>query len=238
MGLDQVGRKDRLKTIDAVRGFAVMGILAMNIVAFALPFTPQPKGPGTRVGINVSGLLFSGGYSGANEFGLTVDYRAFTEKLIEALLAKGVTVELVAHVNTHVPRDDDGAACDELKARYPDVVRVPGFSSPSEAKSYISGLDFLVAARMHASIAAWSSGVPVVPVSYSRKFEGLYGALSYKWLVPAKGFSTERALEFTLDAFERRAELSADIARGQPAVDAGLETYVGWLAETLKRLAA
>lgn len=186
----------------------------------------------------MSGLLFSGGYSGANEFGLTVDYRAFTEKLIEALLAKGVTVELVAHVNTHVPRDDDGAACDELKARYPDVVRVPGFSSPSEAKSYISGLDFLVAARMHASIAAWSSGVPVVPVSYSRKFEGLYGALSYKWLVPAKGFSTERALEFTLDAFERRAELSADIARGQPAVDAGLETYVGWLAETLKRLAA
>lgn len=37
MGLDQVGRKDRLKTIDAVRGFAVMGILAMNIVGFGLP---------------------------------------------------------------------------------------------------------------------------------------------------------------------------------------------------------
>ena len=207
-------------------------------VAFALPFTPRPKGPGTRVGINVSGLLYAGGYSGANEFGLTVDYRAFTEKLIEALLAKGVTVELIAHVNTHVARDDDGTACDELKARYPDVVRVPAFASPSDAKSYISGLDFLVAARMHASIAAWSSGVPVVPVSYSRKFEGLYGALSYPWLVPAKGFSTEQALAFTLDALDRRAELSSDIARGQPAVDAGLEAYTGWLAQTLQGLAA
>jgi uncharacterized protein len=34
---DGVARTDRLLTLDALRGFAVMGILAMNIVAFAMP---------------------------------------------------------------------------------------------------------------------------------------------------------------------------------------------------------
>lgn len=206
-------------------------------VAFALPFTPSPKGPGTRVGINVSGLLYAGGYGGQNDYGLTIDYKAFTERLIETLLARGVTVELIAHVTSPIARDDDGSAIDTLKAKYPAVVRVPDFPSPSAAKSWISSLDFLVAARMHASIAAWSSGVPVVPVSYSRKFEGLYKALSYPWLIPAKGLSTDEALAKALDAFDRRAELADDIRRGAPAVEQGLETYVGWLADTFRRLA-
>lgn len=211
-------------------------------VAFALPYT-RPDRPGSddqplRVGVNVSGLLYSGGYSGANDYGLTIDYRAYTDQLVAAFLQRGAQVELIAHVNTSLPRDDDGAACDIIHDRYPEAVRVPAFASPSAAKSHISGLDFLVAGRMHASIAAWSSGVPVVPVSYSRKFEGLYGSLSYPWLVPAKGFTTAEALAFTLDAFDRRAELRADIVSAQPVVDANLETYVGWLADTFQKLTA
>ncbi|MGQ5701996.1 polysaccharide pyruvyl transferase family protein [Sandaracinobacteroides sp. A072] len=208
-------------------------------VAFALPFTPAPKGPGTRVGINVSGLLYSGGYGGANDYGLTIDYRVFTDGLIEALLAReGVTIELITHVNTPtIPRDDDGRAADLLKERYPALVRVPAFGSPVEAKSHISGLDFLVAARMHASIAAWSSGVPVIPVSYSRKFEGLYQALDYPWLIPARGLTTEAAIEKALDAFDRRETLRTDIGRGQKAVKDGLEVYVAYLADCFRSLA-
>jgi colanic acid/amylovoran biosynthesis protein len=183
------------------------------------------------------GLLYSGGYSNENDYGLTIDYRTFTERLIEALLARGVTVELIGHVTTPIARDNDGSALDLLKERYPSVVRVPDFVSPSAAKSWISSLDFLVAARMHASIAAWSSGVPVLPVSYSRKFEGLYKALSYPWLIPAKGLSTDEALAKALDAFDRRAEMAADIQHGAGAVEHGLEVYVGWLADTFRRLA-
>jgi polysaccharide pyruvyl transferase WcaK-like protein len=208
-------------------------------VAFALPFERRPSGPGIRVGVNASGLLLSGGYGGANDYGLTLDYPRFTDALIEGLLARpGVTVELIVHVNTPgMPRDDDGAAADKLKARYPAVVRVPAFASPSAAKSYISGLDFLVAARMHASIAAWSAGVPVLPVSYSRKFEGLYGALRYPWLVSAKGTDTGSAIAAAFDAFDERARLAADIARGEAVVAQGLETYVAFLADTLRDLA-
>jgi polysaccharide pyruvyl transferase WcaK-like protein len=207
-------------------------------VAFALPYTPAPKGPGIRAGINVSGLLYSGGYGGQNDYGLSIDYRAFTEQLIEALLARGdVTVELIPHVTSSIPRDDDGSACDALAARYPGLVRIPAFQSPSAAKSHISGLDFLVAARMHASIAAWSSGVPVLPVSYSRKFEGLYQALDYPWLVPNRGLGTDEAVARALDAFDRRREMAADIGRGAAAIEQGLETYVGYLAALLRELA-
>lgn len=202
-------------------------------VAFALPFEPAPRGGGRlRFGLNVSGLLFNGGYTGKNEFGIEVDYPALTRSLITALLARGdVAVELICHVRAdHLPLDDDGAAADRLAAEFPGVVRVADFAGPSEAKSYISGLDFLVGARMHATIAAYSSGVPVVPVAYSRKFEGVFGGLGYDWLVPVRGRSTEQALAYILDAFERRAELAADIALGTARVEAGLERYVAELA--------
>ena len=206
-------------------------------VAFALPFTPAPKGPGIRAGVNVSGLLYSGGYGGQNDYGLTIDYKAFTERLIAGLLERGAQVELIAHVTTPIARDDDARAAEAVHKLFPQTRVVPAFPSPSAAKSHISGLDFLVAARMHASIAAWSSGVAVLPVSYSRKFEGLYKALDYPWLVPAKGLSTDEAVAKALDAFERRTELQADIARGKQAVEDGLETYVGYLAGLFRELA-
>jgi polysaccharide pyruvyl transferase WcaK-like protein len=209
-------------------------------VAFALPFTPAEKGPGTRVGINVSGLLYSGGYAGGNQYGLTIDYKDFTHRLVETLLARpGVSVELISHATSpNLPSDDDAAAVAKVAAAFPGARAIPPFASPSEAKSYISGLDFLVAARMHATIAAYSTGVPVVPISYSRKFEGLYGSLSYPWLVPAKGMTTEEALRFTLDAFDRRSELTADISLGKAQISNGLEAYVSALAELFSSIAA
>ncbi len=208
-------------------------------VAFALPYAPASRGPGLRVGINVSGLLYAGGHTGRNEFGLEVDYRDYTHRLIEALLARGdLKVELVKHVFAHgTSSEDDPAVARSLVARYPALVEAPDFASPSDAKSYISGLDFLVGARMHATIAAFSAGVPVVPVSYSRKFEGLFGGLGYRWLVPAKGMSTEEALAFTLDAFDRRAEIAAAIAASTGRVREGLDTYVAFVADEFRALA-
>ena len=229
------------QSVEAARRIAPAARVESAIdVAFALPFERRPKGPGTRFGLNVSGLLYSGGYTGRNEFGLDLDYPAYVHGLIEGLLARGdVTVELITHVNApQIPRDDDGAAADALKARWPALVRVPAFASPSEAKSHISGLDFLVGARMHATIAAFSAGVPVVPVSYSRKFEGLYGSLGYPWLVPARGLATDAAIALTLDAFERRAELEAAIEASAGTVAAGLATYRDGLARLLAKLAA
>lgn len=208
-------------------------------VAFALPFTRPmlPSGP-VRVGINVSGLLMNGGYAGSNEYGLGFDYPALTHGLIQAFLAMpGVEVHLVPHVIApHMPGDDDAAACDALRAQYPALHRAADFASASAAKSFISGLDFMIGARMHATIAAYSAGVPVVPISYSRKFEGLYAGLNYPWLVNANGMTTTAAHDLIMQAFARRDELRTDIARGNDVVATGLEDYVAALT-TLFRTA-
>lgn len=227
-------------SMDAARMLAPDARLDQTVdVAFAMPYDQAPKGPGIRFGLGISGLLYSGGYSGTNQFGLDVDYRSYTHQLIEAMLARGdVAVELIAHVYApDMPRDDDPTAVRQLLERYPALKAAPRFANAVEAKSFISGLDFLVAARMHATIAAFGSGVPVVPVSYSRKFEGLFGGLDYPWVLPVKGVSTDEAVTFTLDAFDRRQELARDIARGTPIMEAGLERYVTALATLFAEIA-
>ncbi len=212
------------------------GVPATQVVdvAFALPFTPRAKLTGRlQVGLNISQLLMSGGHAGGNEYGLEFDYADLTHRLIAALLARGdIDVHLVPHVLVDgQPQEDDRAAADALKLRYPALHRHSDFTSASDAKSFISGLDFLVGGRMHATIAAFSSGVPVVPISYSRKFEGLFGAMGYGWLVNARGMNTDAALARILDALDRREELAAAIAAATPAITAGLDLYVGTLAD-------
>lgn len=217
------------KSLDAVRALApgVVPVYGVD-VAFALPWTPAPPRVGLpRIGINVSGLLWRGGYTGRGEFNLGYDYKELMTRLIEALLAAGdCTVELITHVNGYATSpDNDGSVADDLGAAYPALVRVADFASPSAAKSHISGLDAFVAARMHASIAAFSSGVPVIPVSYSRKFEGLFGSLGYDRVVPHVGMDTASALTFILDALSDRVALKAEVADGLTRVAARLDAY-------------
>jgi polysaccharide pyruvyl transferase WcaK-like protein len=203
-------------------------------VAFALPYEKRDHGAGTHVGINVSGLLFNGGYSGANEFGMEIDYPAFTRKLIAALLQRPeVKVHLVPHVlSDSLPQDDDYRVAERLKQEFPRVILAERFAGPVEAKSYIAGLEMLVGGRMHACIAAHSSGVAVVPIAYSRKFAGLFeGVLGYPHLVPVTGLDTDDAIAFVLDAFERRAALAQDCLASRAKVDALLSGYVEALAQ-------
>jgi len=121
-----------------------------------------------RVGLNVSGLMMSGGYTGADQFGLSVDYPALMERLIARFLAHPTQPEL--HLIPHVicpdmPVEDDMAALRALQKDYPSVQLAPAFKTPSEAKSYISGMSYMVGSRMHACIAALSTGVAVMPLA-------------------------------------------------------------------------
>jgi hypothetical protein len=91
-------------------------------VAFRLPFTrPTRRNDGVLdVGVNVSGLLFNGGYGGGNDYGLQVDYAALMRRFIGDLAARAdVRVHLVCHVNSErLPRDDDGRVADALAAEF------------------------------------------------------------------------------------------------------------------------
>lgn len=207
-------------------------------VAFRLPFTPAPARSGgpLRVGLNVSGLLFAGGYEGQNQFGLRVDYAGHVRALLRHWGADPrIEVWLVAHVlSDDMPRDDDRRAIEQLKREFPDVRIAPAFTSPSEAKSFIAGLDFMTGARMHACIAAYSSGVPVVPLAYSRKFNGLFDSLDYRWVADGKALDEPAATSRVIDGFERRVELAGDIRRGLAIAADRLALYEDQLVRLLR----
>jgi len=209
-------------------------------VAFLLPFVrKQFASDGiVRVGINVSGLLFNGGYSGNNQFGLKFDYRAAVRKLLREFSSRSnVEIHLIAHVIVpDMPVEDDLAVAKMLAEEFPNVITAPRFVRPGEAKSYISGLDFFCGARMHACIAAFSSGVPVVPMAYSRKFRGLFSALDYSHVADCTVDSQDAVISRIINAFDNRDALREEIARSLNLANQRLATYEDCLASTVRKV--
>lgn len=211
-------------------------------VAFRLPFQPPPRRIDelVHVGVNVSGLLFNGGYGGGNEYGLDIDYPELMRRFIAALVERSnVRVHLVPHVfSERLPVDDDARVADLLAKEFPQATRAPNFESPSVAKTYIAGLDFLVAGRMHACIAAYSAGVPVVPVAYSRKFSGLFeGVLKYPYQIPVRGMPTDEALRYLMSCLDERERMRQAIDEGRVIVEPALNAYDVVLRELFARVA-
>lgn len=208
-------------------------------VAFRLPFTQRakPDDGRTHVGINVSGLLYNGGYSGANELDMKIDYAQFTRELIAHFLGRPETeVYLIPHVSAASGRDDDRSAFGDLQQRFPAVKALDVFPDASVAKSFMSGLDFVVGGRMHACIGAFSARVPVVPIAYSRKFNGLFDTLGYRHYVDGKAVQTDQALAATLAAFDNRERLARDIDAGLGEAHRRLDAYEERLATILGTL--
>ena len=209
-------------------------------VAFRLPYEPQTRAPDGRIrfGLNVSGLLYAGGYTGKNQFGIKGDYRAMVDQIVSGLLARGDTdIVLVPHVITADGRSEDDIYVSQIiAAKFAGVTIAPRFASPSEAKSFISGLDVLAGSRMHATIAAVSSGVAVIPLAYSRKFSGLFAAVGY----PVVGDCTQQGetelVALTLDAVERRNELAAAARRSNDVAQHKLGLYRDYLTGLMRSL--
>lgn len=211
-------------------------------VAFKLPFTKFKHQKSDlnqiKVGINVSGLLFSGGYTQDNQFGLTVDYPELIRKLL-ADWSKNSDYEvwLIPHVvPDKLPVEDDRKAIASLANEFSTIKIAPDFQSPSEAKSFISSMDFMTGARMHACIAAFSSGVPVVPLAYSRKFNGLFSSLNYNWVADGKVLSTDQAVETIKLGLDKRDELRKKVANGNQIANQLLVKYQDYIAECMRRV--
>ena len=86
---------------------------------------------------------------------------------------------------------------------------------------------------MHACIAAFSSGVPVLPMAYSRKFNGLFNSLAYPHVLDCLETDTDRAYAQLIDAFEQREALAVAVAEGNRIARDKLEVYTHELAEQL-----
>lgn len=169
-------------------------------MAFGLPYDSSifSFNNKKKFGINVSSLLWDDNTRA--QFNLSVDYKRFYLELIDYLIKEtNYEVHLIPHVvnidNFDAP-ENDYRVCSLLKQKYNDsVVLAPAFKTPVEAKSYISNMDIFMGSRMHATIGAISSGVVTIPISYAYKFETLYSNLDYPYIISAKKWSTEEALQ-------------------------------------------
>ncbi|GCL65114.1 polysaccharide pyruvyl transferase family protein [Pseudaquabacterium pictum] len=239
-GADLVCTRDQLSTAFYQGRGLKTPLLEVTDVAFALPFEQAQKfGGRPRVGINVSGLLWSGGYTGNNQFGLKLDYRRSILDLVDWFtVVAGADVWLVPHVVTPDREvEDDWRASQQVSALRPHVQLAGPFESPSAAKSFISGLDYFTGARMHACIAAFSSGVPGVPMAYSRKFTGLFGTLGYSHVADCQVESESQVIQRIKTGFEHRDELAQQVRVGMQAAEGRLDRYRAALASLLTECA-
>lgn len=171
-------------------------------LAFMLPYNAVTFDHNKiNIGLNISGLLWNlERGKNPNQISLKVDYQSFCRQLIEYLHNEGkYQIHLVPHVLCDEREgadffDNDCSAIRQLMGEYPFCQYAGNFSTVSDAKNYIAGLDVLLAARMHASIGAFSAGICSLPFAYSRKFEGVYNDLHYPYLIDGEHTTTEVAL--------------------------------------------
>ena len=197
-------------------------------MAFLLPYEKTDKGNG-QVGINISGLLYD--TENALLRNSQLDYQRFCHDLIELLTRYGKEIVLVSHVigDEKTITDNDYYASLKVKEKYPHVEISPVFSNPVEAKSFISGLDFFIGARMHAVIAAVSSGVPAIPIAYSRKFKGVFEPVGYNESLDALTLSENDILEKIEYWLINEDELRMKVSKVQENAEKRLSVYEKFL---------
>lgn len=194
--------RDRM-SFEYVQEIASITPLLTTDVAFALPYEKIEKkiGEKRKIGFNPSGLLWAKNNTFQAEKHLCVDYRKYVKEVMQVWSQdESCEIYLIPHVFSRdtMKSGDDLAACRDIQKEFPNVKIADGYNTPMEAKSFISNMDVFIGARMHATIAAISSGVVTIPFSYSRKFEGLYQDLDYPYIISGKEMSTREAIEKTL----------------------------------------
>lgn len=177
---------------EAMMNYTNIPIIFGTDLAFRLPYHKHKHNSKLiKIGINPSGLLGKK----KNDLSelkndLRTDYDDYIRKLVAYLVSeKRYEVHMISHV---------GNEAKECFGGFSNVIYHDAFMSPIEAKDTISGMDVFIGARMHATIAAFSSGVATIPTAYSRKFKGVFSAIGYDRVIDLCEEDTETALNKTI----------------------------------------
>ncbi len=164
------------------------------------------------LGLNVNGLMYNGGYTRRNMFGLKLDYPSFLPSLVEALLREHPgEIWLIPH--TYGPPqsvESDPEACRRVQEALsedlrPRVRRITGEYDCCRLKGIIGACGFFIGSRMHSCIAALSQGIPTVGIAYSDKFRGVFETVGMEdCVVDARATSPGEAFEKIITAFRAR----------------------------------
>jgi polysaccharide pyruvyl transferase WcaK-like protein len=186
----------------------------------------QTRDDSLLVGVNVSGLLFMGGYSRNNMFGLQLSYPKLVHSLLDFLITvQNARVLLVPHVFGESGESDVAVSrrlFQELAPRYPGKLGwVAGEYGLGEIKYIIGRCDAFVGSRMHACIAAVSQCVPAVSVAYSDKFVGVMDTIGAGAIVAdARKMREEEVIQIVHRMLDGRAAIRRQLEANMPEVRA------------------
>jgi colanic acid/amylovoran biosynthesis protein len=239
-----LNRAEQIYTRDAESLEEVIRLLGRKpenaMQAYDMGFALQPLPPptevqaqlrsareeGVLVGLNVSGLLYQGGYTGRNQFGLKSDYRNLVRQLIKALIEESsLRVLLVPHVfNESKGSEGDNRVCRELFEELASqsegrLSTLQGRFDQHQIKWVIGQCNFFIGSRMHACIAALSQCVPAIGLAYSRKFAGVLDAIGGgARVVDLRQANIDEVLEAVGRAFGERETLRSELKARIPAI--------------------
>ena len=164
--------------------------------AFQLERTdlPLPEGftEGNTVGINLSPMVIG---RETRPGAAMANYHNLISHILDTT---DMNIALIPHVVWN--HNDDRIPLRELHNRFAGTGRVVmvGDYNAEELKGYIARCRFTVAARTHASVAAYSQGVPTLVVGYSVKARGIardiFGS-EENYVIPVQ--SLDKAVELT-----------------------------------------
>lgn len=194
-GYDKIITREEL-TYQALISRGLNNVFKTADPAFALSVDRSVSLPaefikGNTVGINLSPMVMD--YS--SDGGMVMNnYRGLIRHIIENT---DMNIALVPHVVWS--DNDDRGPLKELYSEFKSSGRVCLIEDMNceRIKGVISQCRFLVAARTHASIAAYSTGVPTLVLGYSIKAKGiaqdLYGTYE-NYVVPVQSLKNEADL--------------------------------------------
>ena len=187
------------------------------------------RDPVPLIGLNVSGMLANRD-DATERFALASNHRELIARLAMRLLEEtDAHLLLIPHV--HAPRghlESDIEACESLlkelsrstagraAARVDLVTRQ---YDATELKWLISQTDWFCGARMHATIAALSSGVPACAMAYSVKTRGVFDTCGLgDAVVDLRSLEMDEAVDRVLGIWHRRHALAATLRQAVPHV--------------------
>lgn len=203
----------------------------------------SPERDAPVAGLNVSGLLCNNATEARARYGLAANHPEQIEAAARAVLDSDPTMRLVlvSHVirptgDMESDHDAARALAAKLNAAYGARVLVaPQGLSASELKGLISRLDWFAGARMHATIAGFSTGVPTLGLGYSDKAQGVFEECGFGAHVADLRVHDARAVSEQVRAsLACRAATAAELARGLPAVKARAEAQMDAIAAAIR----
>ena len=187
------------------------------------------------VGLNISGLLFNGGYTRDNMFGLKVDYPDLIYSVIDLLMRdRKSVVLLIPHVFAPIGDvESDTDAClqvyNTLHKKFKDKLFHTQRQYDQNESKYIIGMcNFFIGSRMHSCIAALSQCIPAIGIAYSKKFEGIFEGIGLaECVVDMRNLDERESLKKLESLFECKDQIREHLMDVMPEIKNSIYSIFG-----------